>query len=190
MIVLKKLTNMQKDRPQQEKNRTSVEGADELAHPFDVEMMREALQLAKLAASEGEIPVGAVLVHNNAIIARGYNQSITHLDPSAHAEMLAVRNGAKALGNYRLQDCTLYVTLEPCSMCAGLLVHARIKRLVFGAADLKTGACGSISNIVRDERLNHQIDVTAGILEEDCSAILSEFFKLRRAKKKALKKGS
>lgn len=153
----------------------------------DIQMMREAMLQAKRAEGEGEIPVGAVLIHNGRIIGTGRNQSISLLDPSAHAEMLAIREGAKSLGNYRLQDCTLYVTLEPCSMCAGLLVHARIARLVFGAFDEKTGACGSISNIVQDSRLNHQIEVRAGVLDVECARMLSDFFRLRREKKKALK---
>nr|WP_241664534.1 tRNA adenosine(34) deaminase TadA [Ningiella ruwaisensis] len=152
-------------------------------------MMQLAIKQAKLAADEGEIPVGAVLTLNGNVIGHGFNQSISHLDPSAHAEMIAIRQGAKRIGNYRLVDTTLYVTLEPCSMCAGLLVHSRVGRLVFGASDTKTGACGSISNIVQDARLNHQLEVTKGVLEQECSRLLSEFFAFRRAQKKALKKG-
>ncbi|MFC4700007.1 tRNA adenosine(34) deaminase TadA [Glaciecola siphonariae] len=167
----------------------SAESSDTQVTEFDNQMMRHAIEQAKLAADEGEIPVGAVLVYNDEIIAWGRNQSITKLDPSAHAEMLAIKQGTMALGNYRLPGTTLYVTLEPCSMCAGLLVHARIDRLVFGAKDAKTGACGSISNIVQDARLNHQIKLSSGVLTEECSLMLSEFFRLRRAKKKALKKG-
>jgi tRNA(adenine34) deaminase len=155
---------------------------------LDIEMMRLAMQQAEIAASEGEIPVGAILTHQGQIIGRGRNQNIVLRDPAAHAEMLAIQAGAKHLDNYRLPNCTLYVTLEPCSMCAGLLVYARIERLVYGASDSKTGACGSISNIVNDERLNHQVAVTRGVLGQECSQMLSTFFSERRAQKKSQKK--
>lgn len=154
----------------------------------DILMMQLALEQAEIAAEEGEIPVGAILTSEGKIIGKGRNQNIRLSDPSAHAEMLAIREGAKYIHNYRLAGCTLYVTLEPCSMCAGLLVHSRIARLVFGAADPKTGACGSISNIVNDGRLNHIVTVTGGVLEQKCSKLLSEFFRGRRAQKKALKR--
>ena len=149
--------------------------------------MAKALEYANKAEQLDEIPVGAVLVKDNKLIAAGYNRSITDNDPSAHAEMIAIREGGKALNNYRLIDCTLYVTLEPCSMCAGLLVHSRIKRLVFGAADEKTGSAGSIMNLLQDSRLNHQVDVEAGVLSELCGQTISDFFKRRRQEIKAKK---
>ncbi|MEO9946146.1 MAG: tRNA adenosine(34) deaminase TadA [Paraglaciecola sp.] len=153
----------------------------------DTKWMRHALTLANNAQSQGEIPVGAVLVKDNRVIGEGWNQSITLHDPSAHAEMIAIREAGKALENYRLINSTLYVTLEPCSMCAGMLVHSRITRVVFGASDFKTGSAGSIMNLLNDERLNHQIDVTRGVLENECGAMLSNFFRMRRAEKKKLK---
>ncbi|TKB47116.1 tRNA adenosine(34) deaminase TadA [Thalassotalea mangrovi] len=154
----------------------------------DQEFMRAAMVEAERAASLGEIPVGAVLVHNDEIIARGCNQSISLNDPSAHAEMQAMRAAGDILNNYRMLDCTLYVTLEPCPMCAGLLVHSRISRLVYGASDLKTGACGSVFNLVQSGQLNHQVEITAGVLQEECSANLSAFFKKRRDEKKQAKR--
>ncbi|WP_042153171.1 MULTISPECIES: tRNA adenosine(34) deaminase TadA [unclassified Pseudoalteromonas] len=159
---------------------------------FDDEYwMHQALQLADKAESEGEIPVGAIIVKDNKIIATGWNRSICTHDPSAHAEMLAVRDAGQKLENYRMLGCTLYVTLEPCFMCAGLLVHSRIERLVFGAHDLKTGSAGSLMNLVNHPDLNHQLEVTSGVLADECGDKLSSFFKRRRkeikAKKKALK---
>jgi len=159
--------------------------------PFDdAYWMEQALLYAKQAEQLNEIPVGAVLVKDNQLIASGYNRSITDNDPSAHAEMIAVREAGKALNNYRLIDCTLYVTLEPCSMCAGLLVHSRIKRLVFGAPDAKTGSAGSIMNLLQEPRLNHQVEVIAGVLADECGNTISEFFKRRRAQIKAAKKAA
>lgn len=159
--------------------------------PFDdVYWMGQALLYAKQAEQLNEIPVGAVLVKDNQLIASGYNRSITDNDPSAHAEMIAVREAGKALNNYRLIDCTLYVTLEPCSMCAGLLVHSRIKRLVFGAPDAKTGSAGSIMNLLQEPRLNHQVEVVGGVLVDKCGNTISEFFKRRRAQIKAAKKAA
>jgi tRNA(adenine34) deaminase len=152
--------------------------------------MAEALKRADIAKEKGEIPVGAIIVRDNQIIAEGYNLSITQNDPSAHAEMMAIRAAGKVLENYRMLDCTLYVTLEPCPMCAGLLVHSRIKRLVYGANDAKTGSAGSIMDLTRHDKLNHQVEVTAGILAELCSNKLSEFFKMRRAQIKAAKKAA
>lgn len=149
--------------------------------------MHYALALADKAEQAGEIPVGAVLVKDNQIIGEGWNQSICQHDPSAHAEMLAVRQGAKQLQNYRLLDTTLYVTLEPCAMCAGLLVHSRISRLVFGAYDAKTGAVGSVMNLVQHPVLNHQLAVTGGVLAELCGAKLSDFFRQRRQQHKLQK---
>lgn len=154
----------------------------------DLHWMQYALTLANKAEQLGEIPVGAVLVKDNTVIGEGWNQSITLSDPSAHAEMLAVRAAGKLVNNYRLIDSTLYVTLEPCPMCAGLLVHSRIKRLVFGASDYKTGSAGSIMNLTNHPDLNHQIEVTGGILKDQCAENISRFFSDRRKLKKANKK--
>lgn len=159
-----------------------------MSHTDDQHWMSIALECAEQAQAIGEIPVGAVVVKDGQLISKGWNQSITLNDPSAHAEMIAIREAGKVLGNYRLTDCTLYVTLEPCPMCAGLLVHSRIKRLVFGAMDLKTGAAGSVMNLVQSEQLNHQVELSCGVMAEVCSSRLSAFFKQRRAEHKALKK--
>ncbi|MFC0120246.1 tRNA adenosine(34) deaminase TadA [Pseudoalteromonas xiamenensis] len=158
--------------------------------PSDEHWMRMALEFADKAWQQGEIPVGAVLVKDNEFVAAGWNQSISLHDPSAHAEMMAIREAGKVLENYRLVDCTLYVTLEPCSMCAGLLVHSRIQRVVYGACDAKTGSAGSIMNLLQEPRLNHQVDITRGVLAEACSEKISAFFKARRAEKKALKQAA
>lgn len=154
----------------------------------DQKWMAYALELADKAGSVDEIPVGAVLVKDNQIIAEGWNLSIGNHDACGHAEIRALRSGGKKVQNYRLIDCTLYVTLEPCPMCAGALVHARIKRLVYGAGDYKTGAAGSVFDLLRSDKLNHQVDVTAGVLAEQCATKISSFFKRRRKEKKALKK--
>lgn len=146
--------------------------------------MRIALGLAEEAKSAGEVPVGAVVVKDGVVIGRGYNAPISRHDPSAHAEMMALRDAAQQLGNYRLVDCELFVTLEPCLMCAGVILHARIARLIYGASDPKTGACGSVMNVFSEPRLNHHTTVTGGILAEECGAMLSEFFALRRAQQK------
>jgi tRNA(adenine34) deaminase len=150
--------------------------------PNDIDWMQYALKLAERAQQEGEVPVGAVLVLNDEIIGEGWNRPIAAHDPTAHAEIMALRAGAEKLGNYRLNDTTLYVTLEPCIMCAGAMVHARIKRLVFGASDPKTGAVGSVFDILCFPQLNHRVDSVGGILAEECSAILSSFFSSLRAK--------
>jgi len=155
---------------------------------LDQEFMQRAYELAQQAETIDEIPVGAVVVANNRIISEGYNQSITLNDPSAHAEMVAIRQAGLALKNYRLLDCTLYVTLEPCPMCAGLLVHSRIKRVVYATTDLKTGAAGSAFNLLCNDKHNHKIEVHSGVMAEKSSQLLSNFFKRRRAEKKALKK--
>ena len=144
--------------------------------------MNEALALARDAALQGEVPVGALLVFEGRVIGRGSNAPIASHDPSAHAEMQALRQGAAALGNYRLPGCTLYVTLEPCAMCAGAIQHARIARLVYGAADPKTGACGSVIDLFAEARLNHHTVVTAGIMADESAALLREFFAARRRK--------
>jgi len=142
--------------------------------------MREALALAGIAEAHGAVPVGAVVVSDGAIIGRGYNQPITSHDPSAHAEIIAMRDAAARIGNYRLTGCELYVTLEPCVMCAGAIMHARIARLVFGAADPKTGACGSVLNLFSEASLNHHATVMPGVLAAECGARLSAFFSQRR----------
>ena len=142
--------------------------------------MRDALALAKQAAAAGEVPVGAVIVKDNEIIGRGYNQPISRHDPSAHAEVMALRDAAQHLGNYRLTNCDLYVTLEPCCMCVGAIMHARIARVFFGAADPKTGACGSVVNLFAETRLNHHAEVSGGLLAEESAQLLSEFFARRR----------
>tara|TARA_R110001592_G_C12820685_1_gene718928 strand:- start:251 stop:712 length:462 start_codon:yes stop_codon:yes gene_type:complete len=149
--------------------------------------MQRAFELAQQAEQLDEIPVGAVVVYQGIIIGEGFNQSILLNDPSAHAEMIAIRQAGKHLNNYRLLDCTLYVTLEPCSMCAGLLVHGRIKRLVYASPDLKTGAAGSVFNLVGTSQLNHMIVVDNGIMAQQCSELLSGFFKRRRSEKKLAK---
>lgn len=145
--------------------------------------MREAIALALHAANRQEVPVGAVVVKDGVIIGRGSNSPIGLHDPSAHAEMLALRDAAQRLGNYRLVDCSLYVTLEPCAMCAGAIQHARIARLVYGAADPKTGACGSVVDLMSEPKLNHHTEVISGVLAEDCGHMLSTFFKARRSSK-------
>jgi tRNA(adenine34) deaminase len=146
----------------------------------DIEFMREALAEAGTAAAAGEVPVGALLVHNGKILARSGNRTIRDNDPSAHAEMLALREAARALGNYRLPGTTLYVTIEPCSMCAGAIVQARVPRLVYGADDPKGGAVRSCFEILSNTRLNHQVEITAGILASEAAAILQSFFAARR----------
>ena len=143
-------------------------------------IMQEALKLANMAADKNEVPVGAVVTFKNKIIARAYNQVEMLKDPTAHAEMLAITQATNYLSSKWLQDCTLYVTIEPCSMCAGALVLARIKRLCFGTSDPKAGACGSIVNITHHKKLNHRIEIKRGILKEDCAKLLSDFFKKKR----------
>lgn len=146
--------------------------------------MQAAIALAKQAAENGEVPVGAIVVKDGEIIGRGSNAPIGMHDPSAHAEILAMRDAAKNIGNYRLVDCTLYVTLEPCAMCAGAIQHSRIANLIYGASDPKTGACGSVVNLMSKEKLNHHTIVTSGVLAEEAGKILSDFFKQRRLNKK------
>lgn len=147
--------------------------------------MQTAIALAQEAASYDEVPVGAVVVKDGLIVGLGYNAPIKQHDPSAHAEIRALRDAAKNMGNYRLMDCTLYVTLEPCAMCAGAIQHARIAQLVYGASDPKTGACGSVIDLMAEARLNHHTQVTGGVLAEECGALLTTFFKARRSKKAA-----
>lgn len=148
----------------------------ELDHQF----MQQALNQARLAAAAGEVPVGAVLVRDGHVISTGFNQPITNNDPSAHAEMMALRAAAQSESNYRLPGTTLYVTLEPCTMCAGAMLHARVERVVFGATDPKTGAAGSVFNVFSEKQINHQTQVEGGIMGEECGQVLRDFFKERR----------
>ncbi len=146
--------------------------------------MRLAIEEAKMAAAAGEVPVGAVIVRNGEVIGRGRNSTETDKDPTCHAEIKAIREASKVLGGWRLPGCEMYVTTEPCSMCAGAIVLARIEKLYVGTPDPKAGACGSLYNIVRDGRLNHQTELVTGVLQEECSALLKEFFAGLRKKKK------
>jgi len=152
--------------------------------------MRHALTLAQRAREEGEVPVGAVLVYQNQAIGEGWNRPIGRHDPTAHAEIMALRQGGMVLQNYRLIDTTLYVTLEPCVMCAGAMVHSRIGQLVFGARDAKTGAAGSLIDVLHHPGMNHRVEITEGVLADDCSSMLSDFFRHRREQKKNLKRGT
>lgn len=147
---------------------------------FDSARMRESLRLAARAADRGEVPVGALVVKDGKVIGRGYNAPISNKDPTAHAEIQALREASAALGNYRLEGCSLYVTLEPCAMCAGAIIHARIARLIYGAADPKTGACGSVIDLFAEKRLSHHAEVTRGVLAAEAGKMLSEFFAARR----------
>lgn len=144
--------------------------------------MREAISLARAAECLGEVPVGAVVVRAGEIVGRGFNSPIGESDPTAHAEIAALRDAARNLGNYRLPDCELFVTLEPCAMCAGAILHARIARVIYGARDPKTGVHGSVVDLFGVERLNHHTTITGGVLADDCSAVLSAFFAARRRK--------
>ncbi len=149
----------------------------------DQQFMQFAIELAKQASENGEVPVGAIIVKDGEIIGRGSNAPIGLHDPSAHAEILAMRDAAKHIGNYRLVDCTLYVTLEPCAMYSGAIQHARIANLVYGASDPKTGACGSVVDLMAEEKLNHHTSVRGGVLAEETATLLSDFFKQRRLDK-------
>jgi tRNA(adenine34) deaminase len=165
-------------------NRDDHRGADDShlaeAERFDREMMRQAVALAREAMALGEVPVGAVVVQDRRIIAQGYNLRETLNDPTAHAERIALSLAGRSLGSWRLDGCTLYVTLEPCPMCAGAIVQGRVARVVYGAVDPKAGACDSLYRLVADPRLNHRALVTAGVLAEECGALLSQFFQERR----------
>ena len=147
---------------------------------LDRQFMQQAIEQAQLAALAGEVPVGAVLVRDGQVISKAFNQPITHHDPSAHAEMLALRAAALAEQNYRLPGTTLYVTLEPCTMCAGAILHARVDRVVFGAPDPKTGAAGSVTDVFSSKQINHQTSVEGGIMGDECGQLLRSFFKERR----------
>ncbi len=146
----------------------------------DLTYLREAIAEAQAAELAGEVPVGAVIVRNNEIIARGRNRVIAHSDPTAHAEIVALRAAGHALANYRLEGCDLYTTLEPCAMCAGAILHARIRRLIYATPDPKAGACGTVLSVLNHPSLNHRVDVTAGLLSEECSTLLTNFFRARR----------
>ena len=150
-------------------------------HPDDVQWMNQALELAKLAGVRGEIPVGAMVIKDGAIVAEGHNLTATNLDPTAHAEVVTIRAAAEALSDWRLTGCTLYVTLEPCAMCAGALVLSRMARLVFGALDPKSGMVGSLENLLQEPRLNHRLEVTGEVLAEASGELLRDFFRGRRA---------
>ncbi len=146
----------------------------------DETFMRVAIDQAEIARQNGDVPVGAVIVQAGRLIAKAYNQREQLKDPTAHAEIIALTQAAEAVGNWHLDDCTIYVTLEPCAMCAGALVLARMDRLVYGCEDPKAGACGSLYNIVQDGRLNHRLDITSGVMEKECRRQLQEFFQHRR----------
>lgn len=142
--------------------------------------MRAALREARRAELEGEVPVGVVIVHEGRAIARAHNRPIRLSDPTAHAEILALRRAGRKLGNYRLAGCTLYATIEPCAMCASAMIHARIRRLVFGARDAKAGAAGSVLDVLNHPKLNHRVEVTGGLMEQECGDLLRGFFRARR----------
>jgi len=146
----------------------------------DIEFMQQALALARDGATAGEVPVGALVVLDGEVIGRGSNQPITRHDPTAHAEVMALRAAATRMGNYRLPGTTLYVTVEPCAMCAGAIQHARIARVVYGTAEPKTGACGSVVDLFAEDRLNHHADVVGGVLADECAEVVSAFFRRRR----------
>jgi tRNA(adenine34) deaminase len=149
----------------------------------DEEIMHAALDFARKAQEQGEVPVGAVVVRDGEIVAGGSNRNVSDNDPSGHAEIIALREAGKAVGNHRLSGCSLFVTIEPCAMCAGALVHARLERLVYGASDPKAGAVQSVMQVLNHPALNHRMEITAGVLAEECSAILQGFFRERRATK-------
>lgn len=155
------------------------DGESALIDP-DEQFMRRAIDAAMIAEENGDVPIGAVIVHQNQVIGRAWNQREQLHDPTAHAEIIALTQAASSIGSWRLHGCTIYVTLEPCPMCAGALVLGRLDRLVYGCPDPKTGACGSLYDIVRDERLNHRLEVTSGVLADECAALLQAFFRQRR----------
>ena len=149
----------------------------------DEQFMRRALQLAEQAATVGEVPVGALVVANGEVIGEGYNQPISSCDPTGHAEIIAIRKAATALGNYRLSGCDLYVTIEPCTMCVGAMIHGRIGRIVFGAAEPRAGALESQLKLMDSSHFNHSIEWQGGVLAQECGAIISDFFRAKRVKK-------
>ena len=154
-------------------------------HSSDVRFMRMALREAERGGREGEVPVGAILVRDGKVLARAHNKPIQLNDPTAHAEILALRRAALKLRNYRLEGCDLYVTIEPCTMCAGAIVHSRLRRLIFGAPDPKAGACGTALRVMNHRRLNHRVDIARGVLGTECSSAIQEFFRNKRRKKKS-----
>lgn len=147
----------------------------------DKDWMQRAFDLAKKAEAEDEVPVGAVIVYDEKIIGEGWNQPISSNDPTAHAEMMALRAASAHLENYRLPNTTLYVTLEPCTMCAGAIIHARVARVVFAVDDPKTGACGSVFNLLQTDQLNHKVEIEKGVMEEECRSLIQTFFRKKRA---------
>ena len=149
---------------------------------FDKEWMQRAFELAQKAKEHDEVPVGAVIVHEDQIIGEGWNQPISSNDPTAHAEIIALRDAGNNVGNYRLPNATMYVTLEPCAMCAGAIIHARLSKIIFAVADPKTGACGSIFNLLQAEELNHKVEIDKGIMEDECRSLIQTFFKEKRSK--------
>jgi tRNA(adenine34) deaminase len=146
----------------------------------DLAWMSQAFELAKIAQDEGEVPIGALVVFEDMVIGRGHNQVLQYSDPTAHAEIIAIRQATKAIGNYRLINSTIYTTLEPCCMCAGSMIHARIKRLVFATNDPKAGACGSVYDLLKGFPLNHRVEVSSGIMQIECSHLLKAFFQRKR----------
>ena len=150
----------------------------------DKDFMQRAFELAKKAEAHDEVPVGAVIVLDDQIIGEGWNQPISSDDPTAHAEIMALRDAGKKIGNYRLPNATIYVTLEPCTMCAGAIIHARLAKLVYAVDDPKTGACGSVFNLLQTEELNHKVEIDNGVMEEECRSLIQSFFKEKRAKHK------
>jgi tRNA(Arg) A34 adenosine deaminase TadA len=146
----------------------------------DIDFMQAAIAEAHAAEADGEVPVGAIVVYQGEIIARGQNRVLRNSDPTAHAEIVALRGAGLHLANYRLNDCDLYVTLEPCAMCAGAILHARIRRLIYAAPDPKAGACGSVLSVMNHPQLNHKVEVLPGILADECSTLLTDFFRARR----------
>jgi len=149
---------------------------------IDEEFMQHAFQLAKKSEEHDEVPVGAIVVYKKEIIGEGWNQPISSHDPTAHAEIMALKNAGKKIENYRLPETTMYVTLEPCVMCAGAIVHARVAKLVYAVEDEKTGACGSVFNITQADKLNHRVRIEKGVLEKECRALIQGFFKEKRLK--------
>lgn len=148
----------------------------------DKDFMQRAFELAEKAEAHDEVPVGAVIVYQDKIIGEGWNQPISSDDPTAHAEIMALRDAGKRIGNYRLPNATIYVTLEPCTMCAGAMIHARLSRLVYAIDDSKTGACGSVFNLLQSEKLNHSVEIEKGILADECRCLIQDFFKKKRNK--------
>ncbi len=158
---------------------TTVDHSTDQAFLLDAFML-EAIAEARLAEQSGEVPVGAVIVRKGILLARGRNQVVTTSDPTAHAEIVALRQAGRLLGNYRLDACDLYTTLEPCAMCAGAILHARIRRLIYAAPDPKAGACGSVLTVLNHPQLNHRVELTTGVLAEECATMLQTFFRARR----------